>query len=47
MNLLAQKFFVYSLALLIAGLVVWWEISSWSECRETNSFWYCLRILGK
>lgn len=33
--------------LLIVGLVIWWEASLWGECRETNSFWYCMRVLAK
>lgn len=29
------------------ALSVWWEVSLWGECRKTNSFWYCARVLGK
>lgn len=38
-----------SIATVIAAiaLAVWWEVSLWNECRETNSFWYCVRVLGK
>lgn len=35
------------IGLLIIGLAIWYEIAMWSECRETNSFWYCMRVLGK
>lgn len=47
MNLLVQKFLVYALLFLIIALGLWWEAASWSECLDTNSFWYCLRVLGK
>jgi hypothetical protein len=26
---------------------IWMEINIWNECRETNSFWYCMRVLSK
>jgi hypothetical protein len=29
------------------GLAVYMEIGVWTECRETNSFWYCMRVLSK
>jgi len=29
------------------GLMVWWEIASWSECLSNNTWYYCLRILSK
>lgn len=31
----------------VIALVVWWEVSIWGECRATNSFWYCVRILAR
>jgi hypothetical protein len=30
----------------IIALACWWQYSLWSECRITNSFFYCLRILS-
>ena len=27
--------------------LIWWEMSLWDECRQTNSFWYCVRILSR
>lgn len=37
---------IVALAALIAfGL--WYEIASWNECLQTQSWWYCLRILGR
>lgn len=35
---------------LITGFIilgVGCEVKLWGECRETNSFWYCMRVLGK
>jgi len=37
---------VLFIAVCISG-GVYWEISLWKECRVTNSFWYCVRVLGK
>ena len=31
----------------IVSGVVYLEVSLWNECRETNSFLYCLRTLSK
>jgi hypothetical protein len=31
----------------LIGLGIWYEIEMWSECRATNTFWYCMRILSK
>jgi len=39
--------------LVIAGflgfvsLAVLWQVSLWQECRETNSWGYCMRVLSK
>ena len=33
--------------LALVGGALYWEISAWIECRETTSFWYCLRVLGR
>lgn len=29
----------------VIGLTVWYEASLWNECRRTNSFFYCARVL--
>ncbi len=29
------------------GLLVWFQYSLWSECRQTNSWFYCARVLNK
>lgn len=31
----------------IIGGSIWWEASLFFECRETNSFFYCMRVLAK
>lgn len=35
------------LVILILAASVAWEYSVWEECRQTNSFLYCLRVLSK
>lgn len=35
------------LPVIAIALAIWWEYGLWNECRETNSFWYCMRVLGK
>lgn len=34
------------IVLVLAG-VVYAEVAAWTECRATNSWWYCLRILSR
>ena len=29
------------------SFIIAWNVSIWSECRETNSFAYCLRLMSK
>lgn len=31
----------------LIGIGIYWEISGWQECRQTNSWSYCVRVLGK
>ena len=33
--------------LLILGVVIWWNLLLWDECRATNSFWYCIRVIWR
>lgn len=33
--------------LAVFGVMIWWNVAIWSECRETNSFMYCLRVIAK
>jgi hypothetical protein len=33
--------------LLVAAVSVYLEWSVWKECRPTNSFWYCMRMMSK
>jgi hypothetical protein len=32
--------------LLVASVSVYLEWSVWKECRQTNSFWYCVRMMS-
>jgi hypothetical protein len=36
-----------TIILFAIGLVVYFEYSLWTECRQTNSFFYCVRVLGQ
>lgn len=36
-----------ALVAIFLGLITWWNISLWEECRATNSFWYCVRVLSR
>jgi hypothetical protein len=38
-------FFIIAFFILIT-FVLWYEVTVWTECRQTNSFMYCLRVLG-
>jgi len=44
-----MKFIYVILVTLVTILIVagvgYLEVSFWNECRATNSFWYCLRML--
>lgn len=31
----------------VVVLVIWWNVSVWTECRQTNSWMYCVRVLSK
>lgn len=42
-----NKAIAIAAVLLIFVLLGWYEVSVWGECLEKNSWWYCLRILGK
>jgi hypothetical protein len=33
--------------LVLITFILWYEYNLWDECLDTNSFWYCLRVLGK
>lgn len=45
-----EKLFVAAIFLSVGaaiGLVVWAEYTLWTECRQTNSWFYCMRVLSK
>jgi hypothetical protein len=29
------------------GFGLWWTMQVWNECRLTNSWMYCLRLISK
>jgi len=31
----------------VIALGIWYEIYMWKQCRLTNSWFYCMRILSK
>lgn len=38
---------VIVVVLIWVSVSVYLEISVWKECRQTNSFWYCMRMMSK
>lgn len=34
-------------AFTLVGFIVWLEVRTWNECLDSNTFWYCLRVLDK
>lgn len=38
-------FILFTIA--VFGFVIWLEYNAWNECLDTNSFWYCIRILDR
>ena len=36
-------------ALILTAIVggIYMEVGFWNECRQTGSFFYCMRILGR
>ena len=37
----------YILTALFVALIIWWNISVWDECLDTNTFLYCLKVMGR
>jgi hypothetical protein len=31
----------------LVGFSIWMHVGIWNECRETNSFWYCVKVVGR
>lgn len=42
-NLLGIVVFIVLILVIVAGPVL--TFNAWVECRETNSFWYCFRVV--
>lgn len=38
--------YVLVLLTVMAVLMMYYGIDIWKECRQTNSFWYCVWLLG-
>jgi len=38
---------IYACLLAVIVTAMWLEMQVWDECRQTNSFWYCMRVLSK
>ena len=34
-------------AVAVLAILVYMEVQVWDECREKNSFWYCMRVMHK
>lgn len=43
---LIEAVWVIGTLAVVVGLT-WLQIDVWNECRSTNSFWYCMRVLSK
>ena len=31
----------------VLGFLLWMQVSVWNECRETNSWWYCVNLIRR
>lgn len=38
---------VVTAVILIVAVGIYYEIGLWQECRATNSWFYCMRVLSK
>jgi hypothetical protein len=34
------------IVLVVVG-TIWLNVEVWGECRQTNSFWYCVKLVSK
>lgn len=37
---------VLMLAVVLGAIISWWLAQVWQECREFNSFLYCLKVIS-
>lgn len=42
-----KYWFATIFAVSLVVFVVWLEVRTWNECLDSNTFWYCLRVLDK
>jgi len=38
---------VVLLIVTIIGLGLWYNVAVWNECRATNSFFYCMKLMSR
>lgn len=31
----------------VLGFLIWMQVGVWNECRETNSWWYCVNLIRR
>lgn len=44
---LVKAFGVMALVVTVILSIIYLEIGVWQECRATNSWFYCMRVLSK
>lgn len=42
-----KVFAISALVAIVIGGCIYLEVGVWNECRQTNSWFYCMRILGR
>jgi len=43
----ANEFLLAGVIVIAISVAIYLNLSVWTECRETNSFLYCLQLLNK
>jgi hypothetical protein len=43
----ANEFLLVGVIVIAISVVAYFNYSVWKECRETNSFFYCLQLMNK
>lgn len=31
----------------VLGFLIYMQVGVWNECRETNSWWYCMNLMRR
>ena len=42
-----KKMLIYAAIATVVVVVIYIELATWQECRITNSFFFCMRVLNK